>query len=449
MKVIVVGAGTAGLVATHALRNHGLGVVALEKSEAPGGRITSSERPGYILDLGAQFFTRYYETTFDICRQVGLGDDLIDYHLRAAAWRDNRMYALELSRDPRVTWRSREYQPGGMRVRAQLARLILFMFFRRKDLALPGFEDVPDLDDRSLAEFARRFSRPEVLEYFLQPAASSLSCAEPEEMSAANGLSLTWHIMSGVFKRFAALRRGVGSLADALARDCGDSIRTRTPARRIVIERGAVRGVEVDDGFIEADAVVCATTATAALRLMPGLPDSLRLPLEKVRYSACCHVMFGLENKIAPEGTYAVSVPRASGSPVVCVGLDSAKSPMYAPDGCEMVHCFTFGPAAFELNAMRDDEVASRLEKEMHRFFPDFPRNQAFCDVYRWDEALCSYPPGMYTAIGRMERDNYSDVRGLYLSGEYMRMPGTVEGAMRSGVAAAHAIKARHSPSTL
>jgi oxygen-dependent protoporphyrinogen oxidase len=443
MKVIVAGAGAAGLVATHALRKHGLEVVTLEKSEAPGGRIASSRRPGYILDLGAQFFTRYYETTFDVCRQVGLAEDLVDYHLRAAAWRDGRMYPLELSGDPRVTWRSREYQPGGMRVRAQLARLMLFMFSRRKDLAFPGFEDVADLDGCSLAEFAGRYSRGEVLEYFLQPAASSLSCATPEEMSAADGLSLTWHIMSGVFKRFAALRRGVGSLADALALECGDSIRTATPARRIVIERGAVRGVEADGGFMEADAVVCATTATAALGLMPGLPDSLRLPLEKVRYSSCCHVMFGIENRIAPEGTYAVSVPRASGSPVVCVGLDSAKSPMYAPDGCEMAHCFTFGPAASELNAMSDLQIASRLEGEMHRFFPDFPRSQAFCEIYRWDEALCSYPPGMYTAIGRMARDNYSDVRGLYLCGEHMRMPGTVEGALRSGVAAARALTAR------
>ena len=45
----------------------------------------------------------------------------------------------------------------------------------------------------------------------------------------------------------------------------------------------------------------------------------------------------------------------------------------------------------------------------------------------------------MMTAIGRMERDHYSDVRGLYLCGEYMRMPGTVESAFRSGIAAARA----------
>lgn len=439
MKVIVVGAGTAGLAATRFLRDRGVEVVALEKEEAPGGRIAGGTRDGYVLDLGAQFFTRYYDTTFNVIREVGLGDELIDYHLRAAAWRDGRMYPLELGLDPRTAWRSRLYQPGGMRVRAQLVRLMAFMFKRRNDLEFPDFIGAADLDAVSLAEFALRIAGPEVLEYFLQPAASSLSCAQPEDMSAANGLSLTWHIMSGVFKGFAALERGVGTLASALAAACGDSIMPRTPARRVVIENGAVRGVALDGGFMDADAVLCATKATTALGLIPGLPDSLRLPLEKVRYSARCHAMFALENKIAPEGTYSVSIPRPSRSPLVCVGLDSAKSPNYAPPGCELAHCFTFGAAAHELNAMTDEEVKSRLTREMRRFFPRFGDSPAFSDIYRWEEALCFYPPGMMTAIGRMERDHYSDVRGLYLCGEYMRMPGTVESAFRSGIAAARA----------
>ena len=436
MKVIVVGAGAAGLAATRVLRARGADVVTLEKADAPGGRIAGAEREGYLLDLGAQFFTKYYNTTFDVCRAVGLADDLVDYRMRSAAWRDGRMYPLQLSRDLGATWRSRQYAPRSPRVHLQLARLMARMFARRADLAFPSFEQVADLDRECLAEYVLRVAGPEVLEYFIQPAASSLSCAQPEDMCAANGLSLTWHIMSGVFKGFAALSHGMDSLALAMAGDCGDSVRTGTPARRIVIEDGAVKGVEVDGGVMEADAVLCATTATTALGLLPGLPDSLRLPLEKVRYSACCHAMFALEQRIAPEGTYANSIPRRSGSPVVVVGLDSAKSPNYAPPGCELAHCFTFGPAAFELNEMPDGEVVRRLTGEMRRFFPGL-RAPAFVEIYRWKEALCFYPPGMMTAIGRMERGSYRDVRGLYLCGEYMRMPGTVEGAFRSGIDAA------------
>ena len=440
MKVIVVGAGTAGLLVTRELRARGFDVLTLEKDPTPGGRISGAERDGYVMDLGAQFFTNYYYATFKVCRDVGLAGELVDYHLRAAAFRDDRLYPLELSRDPRTAWRSRNYAPSGLRMQLGLARLLAFLFRRRRDLAFPTVENAADLDRVCLAEWAQGIGCPEVLEYFLQPAASSLSCAQPEDMSAANGLSLTWHIMSGVFKGFAAMDRGLGSLAAALARDCGDSIRTSTPARRIVIEGGAVKGVETDDGMLDAEAVVCATTATSALRLAPGLPGSMRGPLEKVRYSACCHVMYALEKRIAPEGTYAVSVPRRSGSLIVSVGLDSAKSPHYAPTGCEMAHCFTFGAAAYELNDMPDAEVETRMAREMQRIFPDFPAAPAFTEIYRWNEALCFYPPGQMTAIGRMERDSYRDVRGLYLAGEYMRMPGTVESAFRSGMSAVDAL---------
>ncbi len=441
MKIIVVGAGTAGLAAAGSLHRAGFGVTVLEKEQAPGGRIAGVQRQGYQLDLGAQFFTRYYDTTFEVCRDAGLGGELVDYNLRAQAWRGERMYQLDVSRDPRIALRGLGYQSGGVRERIGLARLAFFMLKHRKEMAFADMENLGELDRRSLAEFALRRFGPDVLEYFLQPCASSLSCAQPEDISAAAGISLTWHIVSGI-KGFVALERGLASLAAALAGDCGGPVQCGTPARRIVIEGDAVKGVETEAGFLPAAAVVCATTATTALRLAPGLPDTLRLPLEKVRYSACCHAMFALDKKIAPAGTYAVCIPRRSGSPIVSIGLDSAKSPRYAPGGCELAHCFTFGSAAFELNGMPDDEVILRLQREMERFFPGMPADPAFTELYRWKEALCFYPPGMATAVARMERDHYHDVKGLYLCGEYMRMPGTVEGALRSGLAAASAVTA-------
>jgi protoporphyrinogen/coproporphyrinogen III oxidase len=440
MKVIVVGAGTAGLAATHSMLARGLEVTTLEKETRPGGRISGAERDGFVMDLGAQFFTNYYEKTFEICGAVGLTDELVDYRLRSAAWRDGRMYPLELSRDLRSTLQSAKYQPGGWLVRLRLALLMAYLFRHRDDLAFPDFDDLGTLDRESLSQFAIKRFGIDVLEYFLQPAASSLSCAQPEEMCAAEGLSLTLHIVSGVFKGFKALGRGVGRLAGALASGCGDAIVCGNPARRIVIENGAVRGVETDEGFIEADAVVCATTATKALELTPDLPDSLRLPLEKVRYSACCHVMFALEGKLARERTYAVSIPRRSGSPIVSIGLDSAKSEHYAPPGCEMAHCFTFATAASELNGLPDDEVERRVSREMRRFFDAFPAEPLFCEIYRWAEALCFYPPGMASAIADISKHPGVGVRGLYLCGEYMEMPGTVEGAFRSALKTADAV---------
>ena len=57
--------------------------------------------------------------------------------------------------------------------------------------------------------------------------------------------------------------------------------------------------------------------------------------------------------------------------------------------------------------------------------------------VARWDEAICLDPPGQARAIHNMSRNNYRDVKGLFLAGEYMYLISCVEGALRSGVRAA------------
>lgn len=57
MRVAVVGAGLAGLSCARMLQGAGADVTVLEKSRAPGGRITTRRRHDWQCDLGAQYFT--------------------------------------------------------------------------------------------------------------------------------------------------------------------------------------------------------------------------------------------------------------------------------------------------------------------------------------------------------------------------------------------------------
>ena len=103
--------------------------------------------------------------------------------------------------------------------------------------------------------------------------------------------------------------KGVGSLSHALADKLGDSIRVSTPVRKVVIEDGVVTGVVVDDGPIEAAAVICATSATKALDIIPDLPDSIRQVLGKVGYSKGCRVVIGLDRPPLPPGWHGALYP--------------------------------------------------------------------------------------------------------------------------------------------
>ncbi|MFV8834262.1 NAD(P)/FAD-dependent oxidoreductase [Aquisalimonas sp. APHAB1-3] len=57
MRVVVVGAGLAGLSCARLLHTAGVDVTVLEKSRGPGGRLTTRRRDDWQGDLGAQYFT--------------------------------------------------------------------------------------------------------------------------------------------------------------------------------------------------------------------------------------------------------------------------------------------------------------------------------------------------------------------------------------------------------
>ncbi len=439
MKVIVVGAGTAGLAATHLLRREGADVEVLEAGNQAGGRLVGTRRDGYVLDLGAQFFFRFYDTTFRLCRELGLEGEVVPFPFKVGIWREGRWNALTAGLDPRFLWKDRRdllrfrlFTPRGI---LQMSRILPVLFLRRHDLHFVDYRNMLDLDEESLAELTLRRGGEEALEYFFQPLASCLTLGEPEEIGAGYGLALAWYALHGLF----TLRGGIGLLAEALVRECADRLSLSTPALRIVVEGGKVKGVETGKGFLAADAVICATTATKALELLPDLPQGMKGVLRKVRYSACCHVVFGFRRRMLPEGWYAAAIPRRAMSPVAGFTENSIKSPLYAPPGGGLVHCFTYGRYARELNSRPDDEVYDLLLEELRRFFPAAIERPLFREIYRWEEAVCLSPPGMLRAVKGMKETPAESIKGLHLAGEYLYMP-SVEGALRSGLDAAETV---------
>ncbi len=440
MKVIVVGGGTAGLAAVHTLRKQGADVTCLEAASSAGGRIFSRHKNGYIFDCGAQFFFKYYHTYFQLCAELGLIDDLVSVPFKAAIpnLKDHRLTVAHASINPKDLWNGRsdllKFRGVPFKAMAQLIPLLPIMALRYKDFDFTDFERMLDLDDESLADFTVRHCGRDVLEHVLQPVASCMTLGEPEEIGAGYGLALLWYSVNGLW----TLRHGIGSVSAKLSEKYADCIKLNTAVKRIVIENGKVKGVETKDGFMEADRVICATTATTALKLMPGLPDTIRKPLGLVRYSACCHAMFALRNRLLPEGWYALALPRKFGSTMAGFTDSYIKSPYYTPTGGGLVNCFTFSRHAFELNAKKDADVIKILIKDLQRWVPTMPDEPYFTEICRFDEAVCTSGPGMLKAVLNMKRNHYQDIKGLYLAGEYLYMP-SVEGATLSGMDAARA----------
>lgn len=439
MKAIVIGAGIAGLTALHKLKEAGIEVICLEKDDIPGGRLISRRRNGFIMDMGAQFFFKKYETCYALADEFGLSSELTKWPLRVGLSDNGKYRSVVASVNPldiilnlAETIRFTAASAIPLRARLQFYRILPALIQRYHNLNFIDFEKCLDIDNESFADFVQCKGGKELLEYVFQSITATMTLDQPEKVSAAYGLALMAYVVNGL----TTFRNGIGTLSKHMAERHAKSIRYRTGVDKIVIENNRVLGVEVNGSIMEADAVIPAVTATQLLKMTPGLPETLRKPLEKASYSACCHVIFALPIPLFPASWYAISTPRMTGAIVSGFTNNAVKSEDYAPGGCSQISCWTYDRYARELNEQSEVEIKKVLIRELRRFVPGMPDEPLFTEIKRWKEAVCLAPPGMLSAMSLMKKRFYKDVKGLFLAGEYIHMP-SVESAAKSGVDAA------------
>ena len=183
---------------------------------------------------------------------------------------------MGMSPDPRVIYGNLKYFLKGYSPKGwlNLARMMAYIARRWREFS-DSDNTILDLDGLSFSELALTKSDREVLEGFLQPVITGLILEEPEVIGATLGIVCMRMTVIGFMSGLLTPRRGFGRIAERMQKIHGDVIKVSSPVERIVVEDGSVKGVEVDGGFADVDAVICATTATTALRLLAGLPPSL------------------------------------------------------------------------------------------------------------------------------------------------------------------------------
>lgn len=444
MKVVVVGAGAAGLAATHSLKKNGVDVTALESMDVAGGRARCFEKGGYTFDLGAQFSEKQWPLTRNLANELGMGSELIPFTFKLGIWRNGKPNPVYVTINPIKQLKNlpETLRFRGLPVPAYPQVLVFGLSVLPRVLGLkPGdlsCGQLLDLGDVSASDYALNHGGKLVLDYIVSTMLGLLTLGEPEEITIAHMIGLM-----GAAHGIRIFEHGMGSLTAALYEKNKESIRLSTPVQEIVIENKKVRGVKTRDGFLDADHVICATTASVAREITPGLPDTLRKPLETVKYSSTTHFLFALEKKILGEKWLGFVIPRSVGSFLPGIGDSGCKGKYYAPPGGELLQTFTYGRHDAELSKLPAPELTKKVIREIRRFRPEMPDKPLMTVTARWDEAICLQPPGQFPAIYRMRKNHMDDIQGLHLAGEYMYLISCMEGAMQSGLDAAEAIMRR------
>ena len=438
-RVVIVGGGAAGLAAAYTLGRRGLEPLLLEAGERAGGRLSGEEVGGFSIDTGADFFCSSYDVAFRLCRELGL--TLVPSRMRLGWYRGGRWVTTTPGLSPANLLRNLPAARalGLLSPRAAMPAVRLFrgLVAERDHLSFAGGSRLAELDgDEMFGGYLRRIGAPESLRTTLR---GFLEMTMGDAEAAGAAYMRTY--LAEMIVRADQLRvpeRGAGALASALAEACADAVRLSTPVDRVVVANGVATGVAAGGAMVEADAVICAVPATRVPALVPGLPDAARRALEGVTYSSGVRVVIGLDRPPLPPGWHGALYPEDE-TPLL---LDrSVNLPLCAPAGMSTLDLLVGRERARELMSLDDGEIARQLLCAARRNPPpgsDLPADGEglFVRVYRWREAVCMGPPGMFGAVAQARRQLRSEVSNLFLAGDYTRVP-SVNGALASGVGAA------------
>ena len=440
-QVVVIGAGTSGLCAAWTLKKQGLDVLVLEANDRAGGRLGGDRVGDFYIDEGVDFLTSSHDVAHQVVREFDLS--LCDRPMKVCFFMNGRYHLLPPATSPGLRHVSYLWKVGLLSPRSIRASLKLFKIMKSQANRFSFAKDsqTPEFDpDENFIDYLKGLGAPQEVLAAIRSIVEVTLLDRLEKTGPAHGLTYSTELITKFGLQVPV--KGAGSIAHALIDACGDAIRVSAPVRRVEIEDGFVTRVVYDGGVVEADAVICTAPATKTPDIIPDLPTGMREALGKVYYSSACRVVLGLDHPVLPRDWSSITYPDDENMPLI---LERTKYlPACAPPGKHMLDMLIGHDRAAELFPLDDDEIRRQLLSHVRSYplpqgsnFPDDDDDVLFTRVYRWKEAICFAPPGMFTAIKKLREGHAGMVGNLFLAGDYMgRMP-SMNGALASGIDAA------------
>ena len=447
MRTAIIGGGIAGLAAAYELekaRTAGAAVeyTLFEAGARLGGVLSSEVVQGAVVERGPDSFLTEKTAAAELCREIGLGDDLLPSN--------------DVARKTYVVVRNRLVQlPDGLMfmIPTKLIPTALTRLFSAKtkmrmamELLLPPR---PSNGDESVASLVERHFGAEVVDRLVDPLLSGIYGGDAEQLSARTVLSRMVEMearygsltrgMLATHKQmraraaqngmrptprpvFTTLRGGMQQLVNALeGRIDAGSIRRSTAVRKI--EKNS-SGWKVTAGETAGfyDAVILASQAWAAGELLSGVDRTLSDELASIPYSSSITVnLIYDEAKIGhlPDG-FGFLVPTSEGRSMLACTFVHRKFIGRTPKGKAVLRAFLGGIKNEALLAASDDELLATVRRELSEILGAsvIARNTepAYAQVARWRRSMAQY------AVGHQERMNRVQARlqelpGLQLAG--------------------------------
>ena len=475
-KLIIAGAGMAGLTAAIYARRSGLDVTLIEQHNRVGGTCNSWDRKGYHFEGAIHWLTgsNPKTETYQIWKEIGaLKDDTpVTYHdpFFSVEWEGQ---LLHLYRDADKTAEHlAAIFPDKERLIRQLA----------KDVKTLSLVQVPTSDVKGLkTENPKKSSVGERLK--LLPALpalnklSKISNGEYSERFAHPGIQRLLGIVpveysaAGMLFTLATLHKGDGgypeggssALVERIAKtykDLGGTLMLNTKVEKVNIEADRATGVILENEILQADAVIVAQETIAAMDKLFDTPPQdawLRDLRKTVQPQTCTFIGIGIKAEL-PD--YLLPQWQLE-EPITFVDrtindIYFYSYPQYAPEGSTALATYLLGDtydswkqAAAEGRYEEEKQsLADQVSRELYKKYPQCEGQIEVIDIatpLTYERYTGAYHGSWMSIMGPsstvVPHPGYCEnIQGLYFAGHRMMAPGGLPVAAGSGRTAAQLV---------
>ena len=437
-RVVVVGGGISGLVTAYRLTRTQNGdeppeVIVVERSGRVGGKIHTIDLLGFPAEAGADSFVVRKPWAVDLCRELGLGGELVRPGAEGAhVWTRARL----------VPFPDRTAFGIPSTVRALLAWQGLSPGARLRALADVYRKPSSGDEDQSLGSLIRRRLGPEALRVLVGPLLAGIHAGDPDRLSLLATFpelrawergheslvrgaraALKAAPSAGGEPLFASVWDGLSGLVQVLEEAIGtDRVWLGTPATHV---GASPSGLEVLAGErpLQADAVVVTAPAGEAAAVLGSVNPSVAAELGTIPYVSTAVVFLVYPHGTVPEGTGFVA-PLGERTITACTWL-SSKWPRPEHAGRLVMRCFVGKAGAEEALSLSDEALATVVAGEIREALSP-QADPELTKVVRWPRAMPQYEVGHLDRMRRIE-EALSATPGLFLTGSAYRGVGIAD----------------------
>jgi oxygen-dependent protoporphyrinogen oxidase len=443
-RTAIIGGGIAGLSAAYYLekaRRSGAEIewVLFEKSNRLGGVIKTEHRDGFVLEAGPDSFLTIKPDGAQLCRDLGIGDQLISSNDA-----ERKTYILVKGRLVAM--------PDGLQFMVPtrvwpMVTTPLFSWGTKLGMAAEfiGLRSAARLgqnEDESVAAFVQRHFGRQMVERVAEPLLAGVYGGNADNLSvravlprfvemerehgslvraALHALRQTQSkTVKGNSARtvpspqplFTSLRGGVQQMIDALLSQLrAGSLRLQQEVISLV--RTGSQWQVTPDGE-RFDSVVLAVPAQASAALIEPIQPKLASFLGKISYTSSAAVALAYDRVDLPPG-HGILVPASEGRTMLACTFVHKKFPHRAPEGAALLRCFISSARVPNLLDYSDEELQAILQKELKEIL-GISAAPRFVRVFRWACAMPQYQTGHLERVAEMER-LLQEVPGVHIAG--------------------------------